>query len=269
MKPLLIAEFGSNHLGDIDLTRRMIDAAANARIDVVKFQSWQADRLITTYPDYARMMEWYKKTELSDEKHRILKKACEEAGVEFLTSVFDLDRVPFLATLGLKRIKIASPDCGSTALLKAVKDRFPEILISTGMSTDAEVEAAAKTMGQHPFTLLHCVSQYPTPLEMVNLSRMDWLATLCPSVGFSDHTMGATAAKMAIAHGARYIEKHFTLDQTLPGPDQKMSSPPEVFREIADWRDQWETCRGQAHRPLTDAEEALRKKYIGKWGNNR
>jgi N,N'-diacetyllegionaminate synthase len=268
-KPLIIAEFGSNHLGDMDLAQRMIDAAAKAHVDVVKFQSWQADRLIASYPDYEKMMAWYKKTELTDEKHWALKKACENAGMEFLTSVFDLSRVAFLAELGLKRIKIASPDCGSTALLKAVRDRFPEILVSTGMSTDVEVLAAAQTLKGHSFTLLHCVSKYPTPLSEVNLSRMDWLATLCPSVGFSDHTMGPTAAKMALAHGAKYVEKHFTLDQTLPGPDQKMSSPPDVFREIADWRNQWEECRGQDHRPLTEAEDALRKKYIGKWGNNR
>ena len=137
------------------------------------------------------------------------------------------------------------------------------------MAPDDEVIAAAKTLQGHPFTLLHCVSLYPTPSERVNLKRMDWLRTLAPHVGFSDHTMGTEAARLAIARGASIVEKHFTIDRGLPGKDQAVSALPFEIREIVAYAEAAETMMGTAHPGLSGTEEEMRGIYIGKWGDNR
>ncbi|MBF0522486.1 MAG: N-acetylneuraminate synthase family protein [Candidatus Omnitrophica bacterium] len=265
----IIAEIGSNHLGDMELAQKMIKVAAQNGIDIVKFQSWQAKTLIKTYPDYEAKRTWYQKTELDEQKHQFLKEACAKAGVEFLTTVFDLGQVDFLARLTPERIKIASPDCSSLSLLKAVKSKFKEVIVSTGMTYDAEVIETARLLKDSNFVFMHCVSMYPTPLEQANLSRMEWLKQFTPRVGFSDHSLGVELAKMAVVLGACYVEKHFTIDRNLPGPDQKMSTLPEDFAELARYRDECEKAWGVSNRPLTDSEENLRKIYIGKWGNNK
>lgn len=265
----IIAEIGSNHLGDMDLAQKMIKIAAESGADIVKFQSWQAKTLIKTHPDYKAKFKWYQQTELDEKKHQFLKEACEKARVEFLTTVFDLSRVDFLARLTPARIKIASPDCSSLRLLKAVKNKFNEVIVSTGMTYDSEVVKTAKLLKGTDFVFMHCVSIYPAPLEQANLSRMEWLKAFTPRVGFSDHSLGIELAKIAVVLGACYVEKHFTIDRSLPGPDQKVSTLPEDFAELARYRDEFEKARGVPHRPLTETEEKLREIYIGKWGNNK
>jgi N,N'-diacetyllegionaminate synthase len=263
----LVAEIGANHAGDMDLAVRMIEAAAKSGASWVKFQSWRAETLREgeAHPAY----NWYVQSQLSDDDHRRLIAACQANNVQFLTTCFDLKRVEFLGSLGLSTIKIASPDLTSHTMIKELRRRFDHLIVSTGMSYDAEIEETAALLKDTSFTFMHCVSMYPTPLEAVNLERMDWLRTFTPSVGFSDHTMGTPAPMLAAARGAAFIEKHFTLSRYLPGRDQAISCEPHEFKQIADYALLVEQMMGQAHPPLSEKEQQLRPPYIGKWGENR
>ena len=261
----IIAEVGANHGGNVELAIKMIEAAAQAGADWVKFQSWQAKNLKPGDPNSER----HAKAELSDAAHYRLIRACEANHVKFLTTCFDIGRVEFLASLGLNTIKIASPDLGSHAMIRKLRPRFDHLIISTGMSYDEEIQQTAELLGQTPYTFLHCISLYPTPLERVNLARMDWLRQFTPSVGFSDHTLGTAAGKLAIARGAAYLEKHFTLSRTLPGKDQAISAEPDEIRELTQYARQVEQMLGEPCPGLSAKEIELRGIYIGKWGDNR
>ena len=265
MRTKIIAEVGANHGGDMALARDMIAAAAEAGVDFVKFQSWQAEALPPGDPNFDR----HSKAQLSDDAHVELMEECTRCGVEFLTTCFHKSRVEFLGSLGLGTIKVASPDVGSVAMIAMLREAFPHVIVSTGMAPESEIHGAVAALEGHDFTLLHCVSLYPTPSHLVNMARMDWLKTLCPSVGFSDHTMGTNAGKLAIARGAAYLEKHFTIDRHLPGKDQQVSGVPHEFRELVAYAEEVEHMSGDAHPSLTDEEERLRGIYVGKWGDNR
>lgn len=269
MRTRLIAEIGANHLGDMQLAETMIRAAAEAGADVVKCQSWQARKLRKNFPNYDATYERHRNTELSDEDHERLIEACRRCGVEFLTTCFDVERVDFLAGLGLKTVKVASPDCASWTLLDRLMEKFEHLIISTGMSTDEEVLAMVERTRGHRVTVLHCVSLYPTPPERVNLSRMVWLRSLGVPAGFSDHTLGTEAAKLAVALGAEVVEKHFTTSRTLPGKDQAVSCEPAEFTEIRRWAEAVERMRGVSSPGLSPEETAMRELYVGKWGDNR
>lgn len=268
-KTTLIADVSSNHMGDMALAKAMIEAAAQAGVDTVKFQSWRADSLRKDFPDYAATYARHKKTQLSDEDHHALIEHCRAHKVEFLTTCFDLSRVDFLASLGLKRIKVASPDCGSVRLITALMKKFPQLLISTGMSTEAEVKKAVEITRGHDVVFFHCVSIYPAPLDKTNLARMAWLRDLGVRVGFSDHSLGTSAAKAAMARGAEFVEKHYTLSRRLPGKDQAMSTELPEFAELAKFRDELAAMEGVPTPPLSPDEERLRGIYCGKWGDNR
>ena len=190
-KTQLIAEIGANHGGNMDLAISMIEGAAASGADWVKFQSWRAKTLPEGAPGY----DFYQQAQLSDDDHRRLIAACKANNVKFLTTCFDRGRVGFLGSLGLSTIKIASPDLTSHAMLKDLRAQFDHMIVSTGMSHDKEIEETAALLKDTSFTFLHCVSLYPTPLDRVNLSRMDWLRQFTPSVGFSDHTLGTDAPK--------------------------------------------------------------------------
>jgi sialic acid synthase SpsE len=238
-------------------------------IDVVKFQSWQASQLRKDFPDYDATFARHKSAELSDDQHRRIVRQCQDMGLEFLTTCFDINRVDFLASLGLKLIKVASPDATSWALIEKLSAKFSTLIISTGLITSAELDELMKRVDPKQVVLLHCISLYPTPLDQVNLARMEYIREHGFNVGFSDHTEGAEAAMLAIARGAEYIEKHFTLSKALPGKDQQMSATPDVFQKICQWRDQVQTMMGQPVRELTDTEQNIRRIYVGKWGDNR
>ncbi len=189
---------------------------------------------------------------------------CQKNGVEFLTSVFDLKTLDFLATLGMKRIKIPSPDADSWTLIDKCLDCFDEALISVGMSTDEELNRllsyiATKQM-QYKTVIMHCVSEYPAPAK--NMWRIKWLRDMGFRPGYSDHTLGTDAAKLAIDMGAEYVEKHFTLSRFLPGNDQPMSGTIEEFKEICSWRDRVRDMVKMV--PV----EPKNTHYRGKWGDN-
>ncbi|MBF0541380.1 MAG: N-acetylneuraminate synthase family protein [Nitrospirae bacterium] len=268
MKTKIIADVSSNHMGDMSVAQSLIREAALAGVDIVKFQSWQADRLRPDFPEYEATYKRHKKTELTDDDHRMLIDYCSQSGVEFLTTCFDITRMDFLSSLGLKTIKVASPDSMSFGMIGRLIDKFEHVIVSTGMTTDVELKKLVQFVMGKNVTLLHCVSLYPTPIEDVNLDRMLWIRSMGVETGFSDHSIGVTAGMFAIALGASIVEKHITLSRSLPGKDQAMSTTPDEFKVLCDWANSVEQMKGTAQHELSREEEYLRKIYRGKWGSN-
>lgn len=264
----LIAEIGSNHRGDLELAKAMVDAAVDAGCDTVKFQSWRPEKLVRHFPDYESAFARHSKTCLTDQAHVELVDYCKKKKVGFLTTCFDWDRIDFLSSLGLDEIKVASPDCASTRLIRDLMARFPRLIISTGMTDEQDVLRTIELTRGHDVVFLHCVSLYPAPRAAVNMSRMEWLRQQGVRVGYSDHSMGVESAMLAIALGAEMVEKHFTLSRLLPGKDQAVSSEPEEFRTLAEWIAAVDEVRGEPRPPLSQEEMRLKSMYVGKWGNN-
>ncbi|EKP04877.1 MULTISPECIES: N-acetylneuraminate synthase [Leptospira] len=248
MKTLIIAEAGVNHNGDLELARKLIDVAANAGADIVKFQTFEAERLVTKSAkkaDYQNTIhdnttesqyEMLKKLELSKENHEKLIQHCKQTGIEFLSTAFDLQSLAFLEQLNLSRYKIPSGEITNLPYLQKIGSSGKPIILSTGMSTLGEIESALlvlETTGakRGEITVLHCNTEYPTPYSDVNLSAMKSIADAFKiKVGYSDHTSGIEISIAAVALGASVIEKHFTLDRSLPGPDHKASLEPNELK---------------------------------------
>jgi N,N'-diacetyllegionaminate synthase len=241
---LIIAEAGVNHNGDLDIARRLIDVAADSGADIVKFQTFNADRVVTksaTKADYQveatgtreSQHEMLQRLELSDAMHDELITHAKKRDIEFMSTAFDEESVDFLASKGLKRIKVPSGEITNLAYLRRIAVVADEVIISTGMTTLAEIGAAimvfeAAGIARSCITVLHCTTEYPAPMEDVNLRAMLTIAgEFGVKVGYSDHTQGIEVAIAAVALGACIIEKHFTLDQSLPGPDHKASLEPD------------------------------------------
>jgi sialic acid synthase SpsE len=238
----IIAELGVNHNGSIELAERLIDAAADAGADAVKFQTWNTDDLVTAdapLADYQRSVagtatqyDLLKSLELSVEALLPLKARAEARGVEFCSTADDETSADGLHRLGVRLFKIGSGELTNRGLLRHVAAKGKPVIFSTGMATLDEVErafAALTSTGNRELAVLHCVSAYPSPPEESNLKALDTLARFGAPVGFSDHTLGNVVAIAAVARGAAIIEKHFTLGKTLPGPDHRASSEPGEF----------------------------------------
>lgn len=248
-KVIIIAEAGVNHNGDIEVAKKLIDAAADAGVDYVKFQTFKADKLVTKSASRANYQdsntgdkdsqhEMLKKLEISEEMHQDLKHYCESKNIKFLSTAFDLESLAFLKTLGLKLAKIPSGEITNLPYLRAMAKLFPEIILSTGMSNIDEIKAAFRVLiengtKQENITILHCNTEYPTPMEDVNLKAMlDIQKQLNTKIGYSDHTLGIEVPIAAVALGAKLIEKHFTLNRNLRGPDHKASLEPEELKAM-------------------------------------
>lgn len=265
MRTMIVAEAATNHLGDVGRALEMVDAAAEIGCDYVKFQSWQAKNLRPDDPG----REFHQQRELSDEAHWKLVDRCRSRGIRFLTTCFDAERIPFLQSLGLTTIKIASPDCGATPFLCKVREAFPEVIASTGMSYDTEVAACARALRGGEFCLCHCVSLYPTPPDQINMARMDWLRQFSARVGYSDHSLGTAAGKLSIARGAVYLEKHFTLERNPSDPLSAMSGTPDELRELVAYAAEVERMMGVSQRDLSIQEREARTVWIDRRGRNR
>lgn len=272
MSVFIIAEAGVNHNGDIQLAHQLIEVAHRAGANAVKFQTFVPEKLVapmTPQADYQAenmgqrqsQLEMLQKLALPLEAFAELKVHCDEAGIEFLSTPFDEESVGFLAELGMQRFKIPSGELLSTPYLRAIAALNRPTLLSTGMSTLDEVRYAVETLlqaGLSPenLTLLHCTSSYPTPPEAVNLRAMDTLAkTFNLSVGLSDHTQGLEAAIAATAMGAQVLEKHFTLDKSLPGPDHAASLTPEELSQLVQAVRTTEAMLGDGIKQPTEDEQ--------------
>lgn len=246
---LIIAEAGVNHNGDESCAMALVDAAAAAGADAVKFQVFKAERLVTRSADQAAyqakngnrvetQFAMLKRLELSEATFALLQARCRERNVRFLATPFDLESLGFLDKLGTEMIKLGSGEVTNLPLLRAAGRLGKPIILSTGMADLAEVQSAMEvlsTAGCTPdrITLLHCTTEYPAPAGDVNLLAMCTMAqTFGVRVGYSDHTVGPEATLAAVALGACVIEKHFTLDCNQPGPDHRTSIKPDEMAAL-------------------------------------
>src|ERR1035441_8611952 len=238
----IIAEAGVNHNGDIKLAKKLIDCAVDSLADAVKFQTFKADRLVSegapkadyqarTTGDSESQLQMLRRLELSELAHRELMRYCRKRGIIFLSTPFDESCADFLSRLGVSAFKIPSGEITNLQFLRHLAVFGRPMILSTGMATLGEVESAIRTVlaaGNSDLALLHCVSNYPADPKDVNLRAMQTMAAAFGlPVGFSDHTMGSEVAIAAAALGACIIDKHFTLDRALPGPDHQASLEPQ------------------------------------------
>ncbi len=243
----IIAEAGVNHNGSIYLAKKLVDAAVEAEADAVKFQTFQAGKLVTKSAEKAEYQkqttgseenqyEMLKRLELSCEDHIQLSDYCKQKGIMFLSTPFDFNSVDLLEELGVGMYKIGSGDLTNMPLLKYIALKNKPIILSTGMSNLGEIEEAIgwiKEAGNYQITLLHCTSNYPTSYGDANLNAMVTLRNAFHlPVGYSDHTPGIEVSVAAAAMGACVIEKHFTLDREMSGPDHKASLNPQELKEL-------------------------------------
>jgi N,N'-diacetyllegionaminate synthase len=243
----IVAEAGVNHNGNLEVAVQLVDEAAKAGVDAVKFQTFKADRLVTKTAvkaeyqlevtgDDESQYEMLRRLELSADAHRQLMRRCKKRGILFMSTPFDKESADFLAELGVSVFKIASGEITNFPLLNHVANKGKPMIISTGMADLDEVKAAVNTVkesGNRQCVLLHCVSNYPADPEDINLRAMQTMKEIFGvPVGYSDHTLGIEVALAAVALGACVIEKHFTLDKNLTGPDHQASIEPNELASL-------------------------------------
>ncbi len=275
--PYIVAEVGSNHNGDMDLCRRLIDAAAEAGADAVKFQSWSESTLIANEeyernPEYAdkkkhfgSLREMVRAYQLTPEQHWEALEYCRTRGIAFASSAFSTPEVDLLDSLDVPFIKIASMDVTNPPLLRYAARTGRALVLSTGMATLGEVEAAVdvvRSEGNDQIVLLHCISIYPPEYDTIHLRNMATLREAFDApVGFSDHSLGTAIPLAAIALGACVIEKHFTLDKDMEGWDHAISSDPAEMRVITREGRNIFTALGSSVRTVNQAELEKREKF--------
>jgi N,N'-diacetyllegionaminate synthase len=223
----IIADACSNHLGDRRLMEHMIIEAKNAGVDIIKFQSFNSERLNKDWPDYEKAKAYYKSVELSDDDHVFIIDKCKEVGIEVLFTVFDIERAALLKALGQRSVKIASPDADNDELMNYAMHNFINVYVSNGMISRDK----ALKLNKFLCFVFYCISRYPTKLSDIDFDEMKLFD------GFSDHTADLKAAKKAIDLNIKYIERHYTLGKDLPGKDHKYSSTPGELKELCEYRD--------------------------------
>ena len=235
--PLLVAEIGINHNGDMDLAKRMIESAKKAGADAIKCQSYTIDKFINPQEKKTQSLyQLFKKYELSLEQHIELRKICEQCNILFFSTPLSIDWVKKLEELDVPMYKVASGDLNNYWLLQRIMATNKPILVSTGASSFRNIQKTVRFLQKHnkqQVILLHCVSLYPTPIYKINIFRMHYLQKNFEILtGFSDHTSGTDAVAYAVLAGACVIEKHFTMDKRQEGPDHKFSATPQELKII-------------------------------------
>ncbi|MDE5493027.1 N-acetylneuraminate synthase [Elizabethkingia meningoseptica] len=250
-KTIIIAEAGVNHNGSMENAFKLIDAAVDAKVDYIKFQTFKAEKLVSKSAkkaDYQiqntgntddSQFDMLKKLELSRENHEVLIDYCKNKNISFFSTAFDLDSLDYLKEIGLDLVKIPSGEITNLPYLRKAAQLFQKVIISTGMCTMDDIKAAVdiflkEGVLKENITILHCNTEYPTPMKDVNLKAMLSIKnSFGTEVGYSDHTLGIEVPIAAVAMGASIIEKHFTLDKTLPGPDHAASLEPDELKAMA------------------------------------
>lgn len=248
-KVVIIAEAGVNHNGSIDLAYQLVDAAVEAGVDYIKFQTFKAEKLVTQDAPQAEyqtantgladtQLAMLKKLELSEEQHSLLIDYCKQKSIQFFSTGFDIESLEYLKSIGLSLVKVPSGELTNLPYLRTAALLFSEVILSTGMATMQEIKDAIAVfldqgIAPEKITVLHCTTEYPAPFQDVNLRAMQTIANeLHVAIGYSDHTEGIAIPVAATALGAQIIEKHFTLDKTLPGPDHKASLEPHELKQM-------------------------------------
>ena len=247
---IIIAEAGVNHNGDIKKAKELIDVAVEAGVDYVKFQTFKAKTIVSPKAKKASYQskntldiddsqyKMLKTLELTDENHNELINYCNKKKIKFFSTAFDVEGVNYLASLNFDFFKIPSGELTNYPYLKAVSEKHKPIILSTGMANLKEIESALSILynfgvRKENIIVLHCNTEYPTPMSDVNLKAMNTIANeFGVKIGYSDHTLGVEVPIAAVALGAVVIEKHFTLDRNLPGPDHKASLEPDELKNM-------------------------------------
>ena len=283
-RTIIIAEAGVNHNGSMEMAKAMVDVAADAGVDYIKFQTFKSELLVTSQAqqaDYQKrqakeednsQLSMLRKLELSEENHYELIDYCNERGVKFLSTAFDFKSLEFLSFLNLDFWKIPSGEITNYPYLKKIAQTHLPVVMSTGMCTNEDIERALNVIVNNGVSikdiiLLHCNTQYPTPYSDVNLRAMaEMRERFGVKVGYSDHTEGIDVPIAAVALGACVIEKHFTLDRTLPGPDHRASLEPHELKRMVEAIRNVETALGRANKQVTSSESvniiAARKSIV-------
>lgn len=269
-RTFIIAEAGVNHNGDIEIAKKMIDAASAAGVDAVKFQTFKAEKIVSKNAPKAEYQientnnvethyQMLKKLEIDKKAHLELIEYCTKKNIMFLSTPFDIESIKMLVELGVNIIKIPSGEITNFPYLREVARQKKKVILSTGMSTMQEVKEAVQILkqnGAEDITVLHCNTQYPTPMEDVNLRAMLRMKEkLDLEVGYSDHTQGIEVPIAAVAIGATVIEKHFTLDKTMEGPDHKASLEPDELIAMVKAIRNIEKALGDGKKEVTESEK--------------
>lgn len=271
---MIIAEAGVNHNGDINLAYRLCDGAKKAGADVVKFQTWKTDAIVTKSVNQAKYQmdsknkqesqyDMLKKLELSKEEFKSIKQYCDKIGIVFASTADDPESLNFLTSLGVPFIKVGSGEIGNISYLRYIGSKKLPIIMSTGMSSLADIDYSLKALregGSTDITILHCTTSYPCKYQDVNLKAMLTIrdAFHLP-VGYSDHTLGNIVSVAAVAMGASIIEKHFTLDKNMEGPDHKASLDVGEFKCLVNDIRNIEKSMGNGIKEPTEEEKSNSK----------
>lgn len=271
-KCLIIAEAGVNHNGKLDLALKLCDAAKESGADVVKFQTWKTELLLTGCVSQASYQkrntgreesqyDMLKRLELSFQLFETIRKYCDEIGIRFASTADDPESLDFLLTQNMPFLKVGSGDIGNVSFLRKIGEKGMPVILSTGMSTTEDVQLSVDALteaGCNDLTLLHCTTSYPCSYGDVNLRAMLTLKEHFHfPVGYSDHTIGAEVAVAAVALGANVIEKHLTLDRTMEGPDHAASTEPTAFREMVTQIRNVEESMGDGKKRPTEHEKKI------------
>ena len=270
----LIAEIGWNHMGDIELAEKMILAAKKSGATHAKFQNWKVAKLKRGPWDNDGRRDIYEKAELTNEKTKKLNDICSKHNINFLTSIFDSEEAEFIASIDNQIIKIPSPELRNKKLLLKCSDLFKCIILSTGASNLDEVKNSVEIIKNNnkkcKIILLHCVSLYPCEDRNVRLKRINSLKNMHDHIGISDHTPDSLSSILSIPFGIEAIEKHFTIDNNLPGRDNKFALLPEEFLKISiavkRYNEMFNTTIEDSE--FLDQEMEVREIYSGRWSGN-
>lgn len=287
---LIIAEAGVNHNGSIEIAKQMVDKAVDAGVDIIKFQTFKSEKLVSKAARQAEyqqrnigkqgegQLEMLKKLELSKQDHEELIAYCNKKGIRFFSTAFDMESIDYLHSLNMGLWKIPSGEITNYPYLRKIASYGEPIILSTGMCELSDIKAAVnvinkfwpKANSQQPtadITILHCNTEYPTPYQDVNLKAMLEIAeTFKVKIGYSDHTQGIEVPIAAVALGASVIEKHFTLNKTMEGPDHKASLEPEELKAMVQAIRHIEQALGTGHKTISESErkniEIARKSIV-------
>lgn len=284
MHTLIIAEAGVNHNGSIDIAKQLVDKAVEAGVDIIKFQTFKAEKLVSKSAKQAEYQKknigstsddsqynMLKKLELSEQDHQELMTYCKERGIQFFSTAFDLESIDYLHSLNLGLWKIPSGEITNYPYIKKIAQYHESVILSTGMCEMDDISAAMDVLCKNgversQITILHCNTEYPTPYKDVNLLAMQQIQQKYQvSVGYSDHTKGIEVPIAAVALGASVIEKHFTLDRNMEGPDHKASLEPEELKAMVSAIRHIEQALGDGHKQISESERkniAIARKSI-------
>lgn len=273
MSVLIIAEAGVNHNGSMLIAKQLVDAAVEAGVDIIKFQTFKTEKLVSKTAKKAEYQkknigdgndsqyEMLKKLELSEENHKELIAYCQEKGIRFWSTAFDFESMDYLHSLRLGLWKIPSGEITNYPFIRKIASYGEDVIMSTGMCEEQDIQNAIDVLTKYgikkeQITLLHCNTQYPTPYSDVNLNAMNSIkTTFGTKVGYSDHTQGIEIPIAAVALGATVIEKHFTLDRNLPGPDHMASLEPSELKAMVASIRHIEQALGDGIKKVSDSEK--------------